>query len=208
MLHLVDGLLTLARGEEGTVVAERSPVDLGTLLRDVYEVGQALAAGKPVTLRLDLPQPIYVLGSAGPLRQVFLNLVSNAVKFTESGSITIGARRIPSPGTDNAPDGGFAEVWVRDTGVGIEPEELPRVFDRFYRGEAARGRPSGAGLGLAIARLIVEQHGGRIEVESEPGRGSEFRAVLPLASAAPGPPPPGITPGRAEGATTDVGMRP
>jgi signal transduction histidine kinase len=75
------------------------------------------------------------------------------------------------------------EVRIADTGVGIAPEELTRVFDRFYRGEAARGRPAGTGLGLAIARLIVEQHGGTVEVRSEPGRGSEFRVLLPERSA-------------------------
>ena len=175
MLHLVDGLLTLARGEEGTALVARTRVDIGALLDDVCEVGSALAVGKPVELRLEMEDGLEIQGSPGPLRQVFLNLVSNAVKFTEVGSVLIGARR--------APEGGWVEVRVADTGVGIAPEELPRVFDRFYRGEAARGRPAGTGLGLAIARLIVEQHGGTIGVSSEPGRGSEFTVRLPVAPA-------------------------
>ncbi|HSK21060.1 MAG TPA: sensor histidine kinase [Longimicrobiales bacterium] len=100
---------------------------------------------------------------------VFVNLVANAVRFTDRGEVIIRARVLE--------DGGV-EVTVADTGRGIQPEELPRVFDRFYRGDAARGA-DGSGLGLAIARLIVEQHGGSVEAESEPGRGSTFRVVLP-----------------------------
>jgi two-component system sensor histidine kinase SenX3 len=115
-----------------------------------------------------------VYGSAGQLRQVFLNLVSNAVKFTDSGKVSVSARR-----TTDAENRGWVEVRVSDTGVGIAPGELPRVFDRFYRGDAARARPGGTGLGLAIARLLVEQHGGRIDVQSGLGQGSEFRVLLP-----------------------------
>jgi two-component system, OmpR family, heavy metal sensor histidine kinase CusS len=182
MLHLVDGLLTLARGEEGTALVERSPVALGALLDDVCEVGEALALGKPVELRLDTEEGLEIRGAPAPLRQVFLNLVSNAVKFTEVGTVTIRARRrAESPPGISAAPGDWVEVRVEDTGVGIAPEELPRVFDRFYRGEAARGRPAGTGLGLAIARLIAEQHGGRIHVASEEGRGSRFTVWLPVA---------------------------
>ncbi|MBW3630031.1 MAG: HAMP domain-containing protein [Gemmatimonadetes bacterium] len=184
MLHLIDGLLTLARGEEGKVLVERTRVDLRALLEDVGEVGEALALGKPVELRLELEGGLEVSGSAGPLRQVFLNLVSNAVKFTESGTVAIrGRRRSDPPAGGSASSEDWVEVQVEDTGVGITPEELPRVFDRFYRGVAALGRPAGTGLGLAIARLIVEQHGGRIEVSSEPGLGSRFTVLLPVAPA-------------------------
>ena len=183
MLHLVDGLLTLARGEEGKVLVEPTRVDLTALLEDVREVGSALAVGKPLELIVETESGLEVRGSPGPLRQVFLNLVSNAVKFTEEGSVRISARHLPEDGA--------VEVRVADTGVGIAPEEVPRVFDRFYRGEAARGRPAGTGLGLAIARLIVEQHGGSIEVRSEPGRGSEFTVRLPVGGEEPHllPPP-------------------
>src|SRR5690606_19718395 len=127
-------------------------------------------------------------GSAGSLRQVFLNLVSNAVKFTERGSVTITAAEIidglvagESEGERNgaAEAGNWVEVRVRDTGIGIAPEELPRVFDRFYRADAARSRPGGTGLGLAIATLLVELHGGKLDVWSRQGEGSEFRVRLP-----------------------------
>lgn len=178
MLHLVDGLLTLARGEEGRTPFEPAEVELAALLEDVCEVGEALAAGKEVEIRLDAQGPLPVRGAVGPLRQVFLNLVSNGVKFTERGSVAVAARRTEQAGER------WVEVRVADTGVGIAAEELPRVFDRFYRGDAARGRSGGTGLGLAIARLIVEQHGGRIELSSALGAGSEFRVYLPAAPAA------------------------
>ncbi len=174
MLHLVDGLLTLARNEEGTLPLPRDPVDVNALLEDAVEMGQLLAAEKDVEVRLDASEPLVVEGSAGQLRQVFLNLVSNAVKFTSVGSVTVTGRRFVDPEGNS-----WVEVRVADTGVGIAPEELKRVFDRFYRGDAARGRPGGAGLGLAIARLLVERHGGTIEVQSRLGHGSEFRVLLP-----------------------------
>jgi signal transduction histidine kinase len=102
--------------------------------------------------------------------------VSNAVKFTREGRVRVTARQ-----QHDEEGGGWVEVRVADTGVGIPPEELSRVFDRFYRGDAARGRPGGTGLGLAIARLLVEQHGGRIDAQSRLGHGSEFRVLLPAA---------------------------
>ena len=186
MLHLVDGLLTLARGEEGTALLAREPLDLAPLLADVVEVGAAIATDQPVEVRLDVPDHLMVGGSPAQLRQVFLNLVSNAVKFTERGEVLVTARAIaPVPaeyaeaGGEGAAEGRWVEVVVRDTGIGIEPEELPRVFDRFYRGDLARARPGGTGLGLAIARLLVEQHGGSIEVSSVWSEGSEFRVRLP-----------------------------
>jgi heavy metal sensor kinase len=175
MLHLVDGLLTLARGEEGGAVAGRQPVDLGGLLEDVAEVARALAAGKPVAVELSVPPGLVVEGSPGPLRQVFLNLASNAVKFTDRGRVEISARRAEE---------GWVEVSVSDTGVGIPAAELPRVFDRFYRGDAARAQPGGTGLGLAIARLLLEQHEGTISVRSEPGTGTEFVVRLPVRAGA------------------------
>lgn len=175
MLHLVDGLLTLARSEEARNLEAREALDLSSLLRDVAEVGEALASDRPLSIRLDVPPMLTLDGSPGQLRQVFLNLVSNAVKFTERGEVAISAREI---------DGGEAvEVVVSDTGIGIPSEELPRVFDRFYRGDAARAQQGGTGLGLAIARLLVEQHGGSLEASSSVGRGSRFRVVLPRRAA-------------------------
>jgi signal transduction histidine kinase len=185
MLHLVDGLLTLARGEEELRSAEREKVDLVPLLADICDAGEALVAPKPVTVSLSTPSDLTVHGSPGQLRQVFLNLISNAAKFTTEGTIAItaGLQRASGGGdpTDPEPTDGSANVvvTVRDTGSGISDRELPRVFDRFYRGDAARSQVGGTGLGLAIARLLVEQHGGEIRVRSEAGVGSEFEVILP-----------------------------
>ena len=170
MLHLVEGLLTLARGDEVGAGPVQELVDLKPLLEDMRELGEALAVEKPVAVQLEAGPSAWVKGSPAALRQVFVNLISNAIKFTDRGSVQIGVSL-----------GEWVEVQITDTGHGIPPEDLPRVFERFYRGEAARTRAGGAGLGLAIARLIIEQHGGSIEAESTPGQGSTFRVRLPPA---------------------------
>jgi signal transduction histidine kinase len=112
-----------------------------------------------------------VTGDYNRLMQVFINLISNGVKYTGQGAVTIRAALFPE----------HYEVSVTDTGIGIGGEELPRVFDRFYRTALSRSRGSeGSGIGLSIAKTIVEAHGGTITVESEIGRGSVFRVRLPL----------------------------
>ena len=133
MLHLVEDLLVLARGDEARGNAHEA-VDLAAVLRDVLDVGESLAMGRDVEVRLDAPPSLMVTGDAGALRRLFLNLVSNAVKFTEHGSVTITARAVPvePPSEDmeaaaEAPRGAV-EVTVADTGSGIAPEALPRVF--------------------------------------------------------------------------------
>jgi signal transduction histidine kinase len=193
MLRRVEDLLTLARGDQAVAPA-LEPLDLAPVLRDVQDVGEALAMGKPVEVRLETPERLPVAGAAGPLRRLFLNLVSNAVKFTDRGAVTIAARAVdeapPSPATDEPPPelpaairGGWIEVTVADTGSGIPREALPRVFDRFYRADTARQQSGGTGLGLAIARMIAEQHGGTIAAQSEPGHGSTFTVRLPARAA-------------------------
>lgn len=183
MLHLVDGLLTLARGEERALLDGHESLDLVPMLSDSVEMGRALAAGKPIEVELEAPDSLVIDGAAPALRQVFLNLLTNAAKFTERGSITVVARESAPPA--GAPNRGrWVEVSVSDTGVGIPQHELPRVFDRFYRGDEARASQPGTGLGLAIADLVVQQHGGVISAESEPGRGSTFRVFLPVSEEA------------------------
>jgi heavy metal sensor kinase len=178
MLRLVEDLLTLARGDQAVAPA-LEPIDLAPVLRDVQDVAEALAMEKPVEVRLEAPERLPVAGAAGPLRRLFLNLVSNAVKFTDRGAVTIAARAVDEPAADDALPGRWIEVSVSDTGTGIPRDALPRVFDRFYRADTARQQSGGTGLGLAIARMIAEQHGGTIAAESEPGRGSTFTVRLP-----------------------------
>jgi signal transduction histidine kinase len=187
MLALVEDLLALARGEEGAA-GPRAEVDLVPLLHEVVEIGEALTEGRPVAVRLEAPPGACVRGVAGPLRRLFLNLVSNAVKFTERGEVVVRVREeaaaplpaLPGNGAAEAAESrGWVVVEVRDTGSGIAANELPRVFDRFYRADAAREKSGGTGLGLAIARMIAQQHGGEIDAESTPGAGSTFRVRLP-----------------------------
>jgi two-component system, OmpR family, sensor histidine kinase MprB len=178
MLHLVEDLLVLARGDEARA-GVHGPVDLAAVLRDVQDVGEALAMGKPLEVRLDAPPELTVMGDAGALRRLFLNLVSNAVKFTDAGAVTLTARMAPSlPITveeAGAPVRECVEVTVADTGVGIAPEALPRVFDRFYRAAGARTMP-GSGLGLSIVRQVAVRHGGAVWA----GRAPEGGALLAL----------------------------
>jgi signal transduction histidine kinase len=125
-----------------------------------------------VRLRLGHEDQVSVAGDADLLKQLILNLVENAIKYSPpDGTVTLSL----------AHDDHAARIAVADQGSGIAPEDLPRIFDRFYRARSSGGRiAGGAGIGLAVARWIAEQHGGRIEVESTPGRGSTFTIVLPF----------------------------
>jgi signal transduction histidine kinase len=137
-------------------------------------------AGRSLELGNEVPDDLVpVRADRERLHQVLFNLVDNAVRFTpDGGSVTVRARR----------DGGSVEVSVADTGIGIAAEHLPRLFERFYRADQARAREDGGtGIGLAIARSVVEAHGGTISASSEPGRGSVFRFDLPVASERPTP---------------------
>jgi two-component system OmpR family sensor kinase len=173
MSRLVGDLLLLAQSDAGTLPLAREPVELDTLLLEVYREAQVLAGGLDLSIgEIDQAR---VLGDRDRLKQLMLNLVSNALKFTpEGGRVSLGLSLV----------NGWARVVVTDTGVGIPPEELPHVFERFYRVDKARTRSEGgAGLGLAIAQRIAQVHGGRIEAASDgaTGRGSTFSVWLPLA---------------------------
>ena len=178
MSRLVGDLLLLAQADSGNLPLARRPVELDTLLLEVCSEVQVLAGSVAVGIG-EIDQAV-VTGDRDRLKQVILNLVSNALKFTpDGGRVTMGLARAA---------GEWARLTVTDTGVGIPPQELPHLFERFYRVDKARSRAlGGAGLGLSIAQRIVHLHGGRIEAASEgaPGRGSTFSVWLPLAS--PGP---------------------
>ena len=168
MTALVEDLLLLARLDEHNHL-ETLEVDLSRLLVDT--VSDARAAGPSHAWALDLPdEPVLVNGDAAKLHQVVANLLTNARTHTPSGTLV--TTLLSVRGTD-------AVIEVVDTGPGIDPELIPTIFERFVRGDSSRSRASGStGLGLAIVSAVVEAHGGRAEVESEPGR-TAFRIILP-----------------------------
>jgi|SRR5579875_367620 two-component system OmpR family sensor kinase len=172
MSRLVTDLLRLARADAGQGLA-REPVRLDVVLRDVHRQVQR---HKPDTRVLLGPTPpALVLGSRDALQELLLILVDNGLKYTPpGGEVELGLRTAD----------GWHLVSVRDTGVGIDPADLPHIFERFYRATRAR-QQGGTGLGLAIARWLAEQHDGRITVESTPGRGSTFTVWLPVLEGEP-----------------------
>lgn len=176
MSRLVQELLTLARADAGQDLASE-PVELGPLVREVYRQATVMASGSGgADVRLAEVAEVTVLGDRDHLKQLLLILVENSLKFTPAGEVRIGV----------SVEAGEARLVVSDTGVGIAPDDLPHIFERFYRADQARGS-SGTGLGLAIARWITEQHRGKIEVASEPGRGSAFLVRLAAISPAEEP---------------------
>jgi signal transduction histidine kinase len=177
MRRLVNDLLLLAQADAGLKLHQQ-PVELDTLLLEVYRQAQVMAQG--ITVRLGAEDQALVLGDADRLRQLLLNLVDNALKHTvaETGEVTLTLRRTA----------GWVRVSVEDNGAGIPTEDLPHIFERFYRADPSRSRPGGSGLGLAIARWVAEAHGGRIEVESQVGKGSIFTLWLPELVTHPGQP--------------------
>ncbi len=178
--RLVEQLLDLSRLESGDVPLERGPVELAPLVDQVLSEIDVARSGRRVAVASSLPADLPpVLADRERIHQVLFNLLDNAVRFTPPGGrVEVRASR----------HDGSCEVSVQDTGVGIAPEHLPRLFERFYRVDPARSqKEGGTGIGLAIARSVVEAHGGHIRAESEMGKGSEFTFDLPVAPAAASP---------------------
>jgi two-component system heavy metal sensor histidine kinase CusS len=178
MSRLTDQLLTLSRRDAGVEQFASVPLDLYALVAGVVEAMQPLAESKGLRLRMYGEGPVEVRGDEGRLRQVFINLLDNALKYTpEGGTVTARVGKRDQSGT----------VSVEDTGIGIPPEHLPHVFDRFYRVDKARTRAEGGtGLGLSIAQSIVHAHGGTIEITSALGQGTVCRVTMDKA-ASPAP---------------------
>ena len=173
VIRLAGSLLTLTRADAGQIPLVLEAVDISELLGGVVEQVEPTAADRGVEIRLDPGPPIKIMADEDLVLQLMLNLLDNAIKYTpRNGCVRVGWEL----------NGGHLELKVKDTGIGIPGEHLPYLFDRFYRVNTARGRSDGGvGLGLAISRWIAEAHGGSIRVESEPGTGSTFTAVLPAA---------------------------
>ncbi|HEX2723192.1 MAG TPA: ATP-binding protein, partial [Gemmatimonadaceae bacterium] len=168
MADLVESLLTLARADEGRFDIHREPIELKPLVEDVYETAVILGEGAGVAVNFPFTAEATIMGDRTRLRQLFLNLVTNAIKYTPAGGkVEIGLGLHP----DNVT---FA---VRDTGIGIAAADVPYIFDRFWRADRARSRMSergGFGLGLAISQWIAQAHGGTLTASSRLGRGSLF----------------------------------
>jgi signal transduction histidine kinase/CheY-like chemotaxis protein len=182
-LHIIGDILDLSKVEAGKVELESLPFDLPDLVREVWSSLNMRASMKGLLLglRIDPDVPARVVGDAGRLRQVLSNLVGNAIKFTEIGSVTIQLRCLArAPGDGRA----HLEVSIRDTGIGISQEAQERLFAPFSQADSSTTRRfGGTGLGLAISRSLVELMNGHIWVSSEEGKGSDFRftVALPIA---------------------------
>jgi two-component system, OmpR family, sensor kinase len=172
LTRLVGGLLLLAQAESGKLALNMKRVELDLLITEVFQE-MSILAGSKVHVRLNEIDQVYVSGDRDRLKQVFINLVANAIQYTpQGGDVFLSLEKI----------GEQARIICRDTGPGIPVEDLPHIFERFYRAEKSRTRreTTGFGLGLSIANWIVERHGGRIEVNSQEGKGTTFAIWLPL----------------------------
>jgi len=170
LAHLVSQLLTLARADAGRLPLQKEWVDLTALAQEAVRQMAPRAQEKGLTLEGPSSGPIFVLGDSVRIKEVALILLDNAIKFNKpEGKVWVRTWA----------DGSRAYLEVSDTGIGIEPQDLPRVFERFYRGQRAGATEDGAGLGLSIAKAIVEAHGGQITAQSRPKEGSTFRVVFP-----------------------------
>jgi signal transduction histidine kinase len=172
MSRLVNDLLLLARADNGELKLNLQPLDLDLILGEAYREARVLAKDRDLTINMVEFEPVRINGDADRLSQLLSNLVGNAIKFTpDGGHIMLSLRK-----TDHE-----AVLQVGDTGIGIPPEHLQRIFDRFYQADASRSRlgSEGAGLGLSISQWITEAHGGRIQVESQVGSGTIFTVSIP-----------------------------
>jgi two-component system phosphate regulon sensor histidine kinase PhoR len=183
LTELVSEILELSRIESGQIPMSIEPIEAEQLVREVMARMLTLAQRYRVQLRTEIEHgKTFVAADSKQILRVLVNLVHNAIKFTPSGGIVI-------VGTHPEEGGKMQSFFVRDTGIGIPAEDLPRIFERFYKVNQARSKTDfiggpgggGSGLGLAIARHVVEAHGGRIKAESEIGKGSRFTFALPVA---------------------------
>jgi signal transduction histidine kinase len=174
MSSLIEQLLTLARADAGKEQWNFAEVNLGGLITNLSADVEVLCQEKALTCQLGQTEELVIKGDEARLRELFVNLLDNAIRYTPSpGTVSISLHREVQ----------MAVVAITDTGVGVPPEDMPFIFERFYRVDKPRSRAEGGtGLGLAICRYIAEAHGGKIEVESRVGVGSTFSVWLPLLS--------------------------
>ncbi len=171
VLVMLNTLMDISEAESGALHLHREPVSLGDITRRAVDLYRDVAEAKGVAVSLNVNTDATVVADATRLEQVAANLIDNAVKYTLAGG------RVDVEVTETASRG---ELRVRDTGVGIRPDELPRIWDRLYRGDASRSE-RGLGLGLSLVKAVVEAHGGTVDVTSAIGQGSTFTVTLPIA---------------------------
>jgi len=170
LTNLVRDLNTLTTLEWERITLNKTEFDLSQILQITAEQFKSTAAEKSISINLDLRES-KITADYDRLKQVFMNIFSNAVKYTDNGGITVSVNEANNAGW---------EVVIADTGIGIPEAELPHIFERFYRSDKSRSRSTGgAGIGLSIAAAIVRAHGGNIDVQSVEGRGSVFKVTLP-----------------------------
>jgi len=194
--RLVEDLLTLSNIELGKVSFDIRAVDVEEVARTIASTLEPKAKAKGISLELDIEKGVHALSDKDRLAQILLNLVDNAIKFTEKGSVRISARIIEdermrssegekNPSTSqplNLSTSGFVEISVTDTGTGIPPKDIPRLGERFYRVDPARSRElGGTGLGLAIVKHLVVSMNGKVSIESEYGKGTKISFTMPPA---------------------------
>jgi len=174
LLDLVDDLLNLARAKEELAPPKREVLSLADVLEEVVPLLRTQAEEKEITFALEARQRLPVEANPGQMRQLWTNLISNAVKYTPAGGrVTVTLEE----------ENGWAVGIVEDTGIGIAPEDQDKIFEEFYRAPQAKEMEArGTGLGLPLVKRVVEGHGGTIEVESALGEGSRFIFRLPVAS--------------------------
>ncbi len=169
LLEMINTMLDISEAESGLMKLKAEPVDIAILFRDVSDLFQPVAENRDIIMTLDIPNSAIVTGEPKKLQRVFSNLIDNALKYTPPGeSVHISIKE-----TDNT-----TVVTIGDSGVGIAADDLPHVFDRFFRGEKSRST-QGNGLGLSLAQAFVLVHGGTITATSTPGQGSQFAVTLP-----------------------------
>ena len=179
VIEMLNTLMDISEAETGTMALRRERTDLNDLIRQSVELYEDLADERGVEIRTHVPSELVVDVDRNRMRQVLANLIDNAVKYTPAGGIVeISAHS----------ERGDAVATVSDTGVGIPAEELPRIWDRLYRGDKSRST-RGLGLGLSLVKAIVAAHGGRVDARSRPGAGSTFELRLPAEV-----PPPNLSP--------------
>jgi two-component system, OmpR family, phosphate regulon sensor histidine kinase PhoR len=174
LLELINDILDVAKIEAGAGQLELGPLPLKEVVAGVVDLLQARAQVQKVTLQVTAPEDLpLVRGDRRSLEEVFTNLIANAINYSpDGGDVSVGM----------VSHGDYVEAWVSDQGVGIEPEEVPKIFDKFYRVKHPKTRQViGTGLGLAIVKGILEAHRGSVEVESTLGDGTTFRVFLPKA---------------------------